>query len=109
MYQAVELAEDDKDHHRFVWRNRLDEPLVDYRMKRVTFGVSASSFAANMAVKQNAADFVHKYPPPRAVEVTAKSIYVDDYLTGAATVDEAVSLQVELQALFNEARFLLRK
>ena len=107
MYRAVELAEDDKDHHRFVWRNRLDEPLVDYRMKRVTFGVSASSFAANMAVKQNAADFAHKYP--RAAEVTAKSIYVDDCLTGAATVDEAVSLQVELQALFNEARFLLRK
>ena len=107
MYRAVELAEDDKDHHRFVWRNRLDEPLVDYRMKRVTFGVSASSFAANMAVKQNAADFAHIYP--RAAEVTAKSIYVDDCLTGAATVDEAVSLQVELQALFNEARFLLRK
>ena len=62
MYRAVLLAEDDKDLHRFVWRSNPNEPLVDYRMKRVTFGVSASFFAADMAMKQNAINLVHKYP-----------------------------------------------
>ncbi len=38
-----------------------------------------------------------------------ESIYVDDCLTGADTVDEALQLQQELQALFDEARLLLRK
>ena len=57
MYRAIELIPSDRDLHRFVWRNSVKDPLRDYRMTRVTFGVSASSFAANMAVKQNALDF----------------------------------------------------
>ena len=47
MYRAIELEESDRDLHRFVWRSDPDEPL---KMTRVTFGVSASSFAANMSV-----------------------------------------------------------
>lgn len=52
MYRAVELIPADRDLHRFVWQNDPKEPLFDYMMTRVTFRVSASSFAANMAVKQ---------------------------------------------------------
>ena len=62
MYRAVELTSSDRDLHRFVWRRNPDEPLQDCRMTRVTFGVSASSFAANMSVKQNALDFALQYP-----------------------------------------------
>lgn len=65
MYRAVELADADRDYHRFVWRSSQDAPLIDYRMTNVTFEVSASSFAANMSVKQNAVDFtvstLHKW------------------------------------------------
>ena len=57
MYRAILLVPPDRDLHRFVWRKSPDEPLQDYRMTRVTFGVSASSFAANMSLKQNALDF----------------------------------------------------
>ncbi len=65
MYRAIELTHTDKDLHRFVWRSHPKEPLKDYHMTRVTFGVSASSFAANMAVKQNANDFSQEYPMAR--------------------------------------------
>ena len=34
MYRAVELIENDKDLHRFVWGRDPDEPLQDYRMTR---------------------------------------------------------------------------
>ena len=107
MYRAVKLAEADRDYHRFVWRSDPGNVLADYRMTRVTFGVSASSFAANMAVKQNATDFKAKYP--LAAEAVDKSIYVDDCLTGADTFEEAIQLQAELQDFFNEANLLLRK
>ena len=59
MYRGVELSQDDRDLHRFVWRKNTSEPLQDFRMTRVTFGVSASSFVANMTVRQNALDFAH--------------------------------------------------
>ena len=51
MYRVVKLVEEDKDLHRFVWRSSPQDTIRDYHMIRVTFGVAASSFAANMAVR----------------------------------------------------------
>ena len=107
MYRAIELTPSDRDLHRFVWRSDPNSHLGDYRMTRVTFGVSASSFAANMAVKQNALDFALEYP--QAAAAVEKSFYVDDGLTGANSVCEAVELQKQLQELFSRGGFLLRK
>ena len=75
-------------------------------MTRVTFGVS-SSFAANMALKKNAIDIATEFPS--AAEVVDKSFYVDDCLTGANSIPEATSLQVELNSLFSKGEFPLRK
>ena len=107
MYRAVELTPTDRDLHRFVWRNNVKDPLIDYRMTRVTFGVSASSFAANMAVKQNAVDFATEFPI--AAKVIDTSFYVDDCLTGANSTEEAVDLHTQLHTLFSKGGFLLRK
>lgn len=90
-----------------MWRRNPDEPLCDYRMTKVTFGVSVSSFAANMAVKQNSLDYALRYP--LAAKIVDESFYVDGALTGADTVDEAIETQMQLQDLFAQAGFLLRK
>ena len=37
IYLAIALAEDDKDLHRFVWRNSPEDTLKDYRMTRVRY------------------------------------------------------------------------
>ena len=89
MYRAIELVSSDRDLHRFVWRRTPEEPLQDYRMTRVTFGVSASSFAANMSLKQNALDFAVDYPQAAKVE---DSFYVDDGLTSADFIQDAIEL-----------------
>jgi len=75
-------------------------------MTRITFGVSASSFAANMAVKQNAIDYSHEFP--MAAEVVQKSFYVDDCLTGAIESKSALLLQQQLTALLSRGGFVLR-
>ena len=107
MYRAVMLTQDDRDLHRFIWRSDPSQPLKDCRMTRVTFGVSASSFAANMALKQNAINKAVDYP--LAANAVDQSFYVDDCLTGADSCDEAVLLQRQLQDLFSHGGFLLRK
>lgn len=107
MYRAVGLVNSDKDLHRFVWRSDPGEPLRDFRMTRVTFGVSASSFAANMSLLQNAEE--HSLEFPLAVNAVRQSFYVDDGLTGSDSVDEAIALHRELQELFSRGKFLLRK
>ena len=107
MYRAIGLIQEDRDLHRFVWRQTTDQPIQDFRMTRITFGVSASSFIANMCVKQNALDFSLQYP--QAVSAVENSFYVDDGLTGADSIEEAILLHKQLQELFAQGGFLLRK
>ena len=76
-------------------------------MTRVTFDVSASSFAANMALKQNLIDNALQYP--LAANAVERSFYMGDCLTGADTKAEAMLLQKQLQDLFSLSGFLLRK
>ena len=76
-------------------------------MTRVTFGVAASSYAANMAVRQNAEDFTLEFPA--ATKAVKESFYVDNSLNGADSVETAISLQCQLQQLFICGGFTLRK
>lgn len=62
------------------------EQLKDYQLKRVTFGVASSSFAANISK-----DKCSKTYPLKAA-VIYKSVYMDDCLTGASTIKEAVQI-----------------
>ena len=107
MYRAVLLHKDQRDLHRFVWRRDPRESLQDCRMNRLTFGVCASSFAANMAMRQNAIDHVESHP--RAARVVLDSFYVDDCLMGTDSVREAIQLRQEIQELFDQGGFSLRK
>ena len=107
MYRAVELTKSDRDLHRFVWRSDPSTQLKDYRMTRLTFGVSASSFAANMAVKQNAIEHAQEFP--LAADVVQKGFYVDDCLTGTDDPESALILQRQLTDLFSRGGFILRK
>ena len=72
-------------------------------MTRVTFGVSASSFAANMSLKQNALDFAVDYP--QAAKVVEDSFYVDDGLTGADSIQDAIELPKTASRAFHERWF----
>ena len=97
MYHGIELHSSDRDLHRFVWRRDPTEALRDYHMTRVTFGVSASSFIANMSVKQNPLDYAMEFP--LAFSAVKDNFYVDDGLTGANSVEEAIKLYEQLRIL----------
>ena len=96
MYRAIELIPSDPS-----------QVVQDYRMTRATFGMSASCFAANMAIKHNALELQDKYP--QAANAVCTSFYVDDCLTGADNIESAITLQRQLQDLFTCGGFLLRK
>ena len=58
----LQVSPTDKDLHCFVWYSDAQILVLDYCMTRITFGVSASSFTANMAVWQNVIDFASECP-----------------------------------------------
>ena len=107
MYREIKLCTQDKDLHRFVWRDNPAEPLKDYRMTRVTFGVSASPFLAVRTLHQTAVDHGGDYP--RAAQHIKESFYVDDFLGGADNPKEAIQLFHQLRAVLKKGGFDLRK
>ena len=107
MYREVALVPADKDLHRFLWRAKPEDPIEDYRMTRVTFGVSASPYLAVRTLQQAATD--HGEGHPAAVDHILNSFYVDDLLAGADTPEEATSLYQELREILAKAGFNLCK
>ncbi len=106
MFRAIELHENDRDFHRFVWKSK-DGVLKDFRMKRLTFGAASSPFIATRTLKQLSQDFRNDYP--LASQVVESSFYVDDCITGATSDTEAITLQQNLVKLMKQGDFLLRK
>ena len=106
MFQEVALLSEDHDVHRFHYR---DDPgdIVDCRMKRLTFGITASLYLASQVLRQLALD--HREDFPRTANLIYKAFYMDDCLTGANSVQEACSLCQELNQLLDKAQMTLRK
>ena len=107
MYRAVHLHPDDRDPHRFVWREHPDQPIQDFRMTRVTFGVTASPYLAMRSLQQTAHDHQKLYPI--AAPLVLNSFYVDDLLTGAETPEQALKVFRSLRGLLGMGGFDLRK
>ena len=105
MYREVQLSEADKDLHRFVWREDPSSPVKDYRMTRVTFGVSASPFLAVRTLQQTADEHGEEYP--KATQ--RHSFYVDDFLGGADSPEDAVMLFQQIREILQKGGFHLRK
>ena len=107
MYREVELAPADRDLHRYIWRHIPEEPIQDYRMTRVTFGVSASPYLAIRTLHQTASD--HGAAHPSAADHIRSSFYVDDFLAGAETEEQALELYSNIRTILAKGGFNLCK
>ena len=107
MHREVKLSAEDKDLHRFVWRASQNMPIQDYRMTRVTFGVSASPNLAVRTLHQTADDHGEGYP--KATSHIKNSFYVDDFLGGANTIQEAISIFDDIRSILLKGGFNLCK
>ena len=109
MYREVKLSPPDKDLHRFIWRPAPNQPLQDFRMTRVTFGVSASPYLAVRTLQQTAEDHGGGEEYPNVTHHITNSFYVDDFLGGATTTQEAVDLFNNLREVLLRGGFNLCK
>ena len=107
MYREVELAAKDKDFHRFLWRPDPQQEIRDYRMTRVTFGISASPYLAVRTLQQTAVD--HGKDHPEAAQHIRSSFYVDDLLAGANSEEAALQLYSDLREVLHQGGFNLCK
>ncbi|XP_062557044.1 uncharacterized protein LOC134221893 [Armigeres subalbatus] len=107
MYRQVLVHEQHRKFQRILFRKSGSEPLKEIELKTVTYGTSAAPFLATRSLNQLADDESDAFP--KASAAVKKSFYIDNILTGANTLDEAVSLQKDLIALLLRGGFGLHK
>jgi hypothetical protein len=107
MYHQVAMNPQDRNLQRILWRYSSDEPIQEYQLTTVTYGMTSSPFLATRCLKKLAEGNLTSHP--RATQVLLSDFYVDDLLSGAPTLQEAIDIQQELSKLLDTAGFPLRK
>lgn len=107
MYRFINIHEKDREYQRILWRTNPNDSIRDYRLCTVTFGVSSAPYLALRVMRQLAFDEGDRWP--RAKHVLLNDVFVDDVVTGAATLDDAFALQRDLIGLCQAGGFELRK
>lgn len=107
MYRQVLLHPDDRSLVRIFFRFSQSSPVQIYELLTVTYGLAPSSYLATRTLQQLADDEGHAYP--LGGPALRKSFYVDDFIGGAQSVEEAIRLRTEMSELLTKGGFELRK
>lgn len=83
------------------------EPLRNYELTAVTYGLTSSSYQAIRVLHKFEQDDGHLFPATAGV--LSKQTYVDQIITGCNSVVDLLQLQVELTQLLQKGGFELKK
>ncbi|XP_060861782.1 uncharacterized protein LOC132938783 [Metopolophium dirhodum] len=107
MFRQVEVAEEDRNLQRIVWRSNPSEALRTYRLGRVAYGTTSASFMTTKCLSVLSEEFNSQFP--NAAKAVRTDFYMDDLLSGAQTEEECLRLQRNITRILNSAKMPLRK
>ncbi|XP_071652996.1 uncharacterized protein [Temnothorax longispinosus] len=107
MYRQILIHGEDRDLQRILWRYHTDEKIREYILNTVTYGLACSPFQAIRALLQLAEDEKERFPLAALALLSAR--YMDEVLSGADTLEEAMALRQQLTELCAAGGFPLRK
>lgn len=107
MFRQIEVHDNHKKYQKIVWRNSPNESISVYQINRVVYGQAAAPFLAVRAMIQCAKDHADQYP--LGARAVIEDFYVDDALTGADSIEEALELQNQLNKVLKEGCMELAK
>lgn len=111
-FLQISLNEKDRDVLRFLWLRSKPSAFEELkvcvmRMTRVPFGASASPFLLAATIKHHLKNYQTVYPDE--VKKLNECLYVDDFITGAENVDEAMKLSSRANKIMSGASMKLCK
>ena len=114
-FLQIELNEKHRDFVRFLWFKDLNVSLQDmdsaelsiYRLCRVLFGVTSSSFLLTATLITHAEKY--RLADPVFVENLLRSLHVEDLISGANSLSEVLGFFLKCKQHLAEASFNLRK
>lgn len=107
MFRQVEVRQEEWNFQRILWRESPNDEVTDFWLTVVTYGLASSPFNAVRTLNQCALD--HEAEFPQAAQTVRDDFYVDDLLTSAESVEEAITMKKNLIALLRKGGFELTK
>lgn len=107
MFRQILVHHKDLPYQKIFWRFSTSEPITQYVLTTVTYGMKSSPFLALRTMLQLADDYADKYP--LAAQATKRERYMDDYMTGADSEEQLIELYHQLLSMLREAQFELSK
>ena len=107
MFRQIVVDARDRRFQTIVWRFSPGDCVGVYELNAVTYGLKPSPFLASRTVKQASRDYESEFPLGSVV--AAQEFYMDDVLSGASSVCEALEKQTQLMSLLENAGLELRK
>ncbi|XP_037824461.1 uncharacterized protein LOC119612686 [Lucilia sericata] len=107
MYRQILVDPKHTVFQRILFRNNPNVIIQDYELKTVTFGVNCAPYLAIRTLLQLDDDIEASYP--KASLILRSSMYVDDELAGAHSIQEAKESKKQLILALQSAGFSLRK
>lgn len=106
MYRMIWLTEEHRQFQRILWRFSASEPICDYELNTVTFGITCSPYLAIRTLMQLANDYSEF---PLASEILKHSVYIDDILGGSNSLATALDTKNQIINLLKHGGFEARK
>lgn len=107
MYRQVKIDKEHQDYQRILWRDDPKKPIRDYCLTTATFGTAYASHSSIRALQQVAIDEKTKFPI--GSKIVSNDFYVDNLMSGADTIDEAISNIKEVDECLKKGQFPLRQ
>ncbi|XP_043259317.1 uncharacterized protein LOC122401315 [Colletes gigas] len=106
MYRQILVAPEQRVFQRILWREEPTLPLETYELNTVTYGTASAPFLATCVLRQIGLDQSHL--DPVISNIIIHDFYVDDLLTGAETVEQAIKINSEFHDFYADLRSLTR-
>ncbi|GBN77955.1 hypothetical protein AVEN_69417-1 [Araneus ventricosus] len=104
-FLQLTLAEKDRDAVRFLCTE--NDTLQVYRFNRVLFGVRSSPFLLSASIKTHLKKFHDEFPT--TTECLNRCFYVDDFISGADSLQDALEISTQAVSIMDQASMVLRK
>ncbi|XP_029170291.1 uncharacterized protein LOC114939979 [Nylanderia fulva] len=107
MYRQILVDPQQTRLQRVLWRDEATASVQTYELITLTYGTATASYLATRALQFLAEMYAEEFPAgSRRVK---RDFYVDDLLTGADTIEEALALKNQIVKILNRGGFQLSK
>ncbi|XP_072160829.1 uncharacterized protein [Bemisia tabaci] len=107
MYRQILVNQEDRPYQRILWREDPSQPIKEYELQTVTYGVTSSPYVCLRTMRQHGDNTGEKYPV--AKEILTKKVFVDDILAGADSIQETKHARDEIIECAGECNMELKK